>query len=73
LNHRITTYLEGGGTTPIRTTICTDDTLPFRTSLIAEYALLMAPNPLGLGMGEEGVRRVAGMGFGARFGVGAGE
>ncbi|KAJ6602329.1 adenosine deaminase-like protein [Mycena sp. CBHHK59/15] len=28
--------------------ICTDDTLPFRTSLDAEYALLLASRPLGL-------------------------
>ncbi|KAF5376954.1 hypothetical protein D9615_007251 [Tricholomella constricta] len=32
--------------------ICTDDVLPFRTSLIAEYALLLAPQPWGLGLSE---------------------
>ncbi|KAF7290771.1 Metallo-dependent hydrolase [Mycena indigotica] len=32
--------------------ICTDDTLPFRTSLEGEYALLLALPPLGLGLTE---------------------
>ncbi|KAJ7366534.1 Metallo-dependent hydrolase [Mycena albidolilacea] len=41
--------------------ICTDDTLPFQTSLIAEYALLLAPAPLGLGLSEAEVHRIAGM------------
>ncbi|KAJ6483525.1 Metallo-dependent hydrolase [Mycena vitilis] len=48
--------------------ICTDDTLPFRTSLLGEYALLLAAQPLGLGLTESEVRRVAEMGLGARFG-----
>ncbi|KAJ7439119.1 Metallo-dependent hydrolase [Mycena latifolia] len=47
--------------------ICTDDTLPFRTSLLGEYALLMAPQPLGLGLSEAEVRRIAEMGMAARF------
>ncbi|KAJ7206323.1 Metallo-dependent hydrolase [Mycena pura] len=47
--------------------ICTDDTLPFRTSLDAEYALLLAAAPLGLGLGEDEVRRIAEMGMRARF------
>ncbi|KAJ7704785.1 Metallo-dependent hydrolase [Mycena rosella] len=48
--------------------ICTDDTLPFRTSLLGEYALLLAPKPLGLGLSEGEVRRIADMGMAARFG-----
>ncbi|KAL7412027.1 hypothetical protein BDY24DRAFT_394379, partial [Mrakia frigida] len=48
-------------------TICTDDTLPFRTSLMAEYALLMADAPLGLAMKEEDVRRIASWGVEGRF------
>ncbi|KAG6817283.1 hypothetical protein H0H87_010625 [Tephrocybe sp. NHM501043] len=47
--------------------ICTDDVLPFRTSLIGEYALLMAPQPLGLGLSEEEVRTVAQMSMDCRF------
>ncbi|KAJ6530936.1 Metallo-dependent hydrolase [Mycena vulgaris] len=49
--------------------ICTDDTLPFRTSLLGEYALLMAPQPLGLGLSEGEVRRIAEMGMATRFGA----
>jgi adenosine deaminase len=45
----------------------TDDTLPFRTSLMAEYALLVADAPLGLGMKEEDVRRIAAWGVEGRF------
>ncbi|KAJ7615418.1 Metallo-dependent hydrolase [Roridomyces roridus] len=48
--------------------ICTDDTLPFRTSLLGEYALLLAAPPLGLGLSENEVRRIAAMGMNARFG-----
>ncbi|KAF8657966.1 hypothetical protein AX16_002127 [Volvariella volvacea WC 439] len=47
--------------------ICTDDTLPFRTNLTAEYALLLAPSPLGLGLSEEEVRRIGEMSFTHRF------
>ncbi|PSR82979.1 hypothetical protein PHLCEN_2v5949 [Hermanssonia centrifuga] len=47
----------------------TDDTLPFRNSLIGEYALLMAAPPLGLGMTEAEVERVARMGMDSRFPV----
>ncbi|KAF8313513.1 Metallo-dependent hydrolase [Cantharellus anzutake] len=47
--------------------ICTDDTLPFETNLVAEYALLLAQPPLGLGFDEEKVRRIARMGFEYRF------
>ncbi|KAJ7174143.1 Metallo-dependent hydrolase [Mycena crocata] len=49
--------------------ICTDDTLPFRTSLLGEYALLVAIKPLGLGLREDEVRRIAEMGMAARFAV----
>jgi hypothetical protein len=37
----------------------TDDTLLFRNSLLAEYALLLAKPPLGLGLSEDEVRKVA--------------
>lgn len=47
--------------------ICTDDTLPFRTTLLAEYAQLLAKPPLGLGLGREQVKRIAAMGMEARF------
>ncbi|KAI6037921.1 Metallo-dependent hydrolase [Pisolithus marmoratus] len=48
-------------------TICTDDTLPFRTTLLGEYAQLLAKPPLGLGLSREQVRRIAAMGMEARF------
>lgn len=48
-------------------TICTDDTLPFATSLLAEYALLVAQEPFGLGMAREEVVRVARGGVEGRF------
>ncbi|KAJ3859709.1 hypothetical protein EV359DRAFT_50422 [Lentinula novae-zelandiae] len=54
-SHHISHYLDRGH--PIA--VCTDDTLPFRTSLTAEYALLLAPPPLGLGLTREQVRKVA--------------
>ncbi|KAJ7134306.1 hypothetical protein C8R44DRAFT_662668 [Mycena epipterygia] len=41
--------------------ICTDDVLPFQTSLLAEYALLLARTPLGLGLSETEVHRIADM------------
>ncbi|KAG5723724.1 Adenosine deaminase-like protein [Termitomyces sp. T112] len=47
--HHIRHYLKHGH--PIA--ICTDDILPFHTSLLGEYALLLAPEPLGLGLSEE--------------------
>jgi len=47
--------------------ICTDDTLPFRNSVLGEYALLMAESPLGLGMSEDDVRRVAETSMKSRF------
>ncbi|KAG6327668.1 hypothetical protein ID866_11421 [Astraeus odoratus] len=47
--------------------ICTDDTLPFRTTLLGEYALLLAKPPLGLGLERDQVSRVARMGMEARF------
>lgn len=53
-----------------RSTCCprqTDDTLPFRTTLMAEYALLIADAPLGLAMSEEDVRRIAAWGVESRF------
>ncbi|KAJ7712364.1 Metallo-dependent hydrolase [Mycena metata] len=64
-DHHIRYYLQHDH--PI--TICTDDTLPFRNSLVGEYALLLAKQPLGLGLSEDEVRRIAEMGMAARFGV----
>ncbi|KAG6910608.1 hypothetical protein DXG01_009116 [Tephrocybe rancida] len=63
--HHIGHYLEHGH--PIA--ICMDDVLPFRTSLEAEYALLLAPAPLGLGFLEDEVRTLAEMGMRSRFGA----
>ncbi|KAF8193305.1 Metallo-dependent hydrolase [Pholiota molesta] len=62
-SHHIRQYLERNH--PIA--ICTDDILPFRTSLLAEYALLLAAKPLGLGLSEEQVRKIGEMSLGARF------
>ena len=45
----------------------TDDVLPFRNSLLGEYALLLAQKPLGLGLDEEQVRKVAEGSLAARF------
>jgi hypothetical protein len=45
----------------------TDDILPFRNSILGEYALLMAPNPVGLGLTESEVETVARMGMESRF------
>ncbi|EMD41470.1 hypothetical protein CERSUDRAFT_146455 [Gelatoporia subvermispora B] len=61
--HHIRYYLQHGH--PIN--ICTDDILPFRNSLLAEYAILMAPPPLGLGLTEPEVEAVAKMGMECRF------
>ncbi|KAI5992216.1 Metallo-dependent hydrolase [Pisolithus albus] len=47
--------------------ICTDDTLAFRTTLLGEYAQLLANPPLGLGLRREQVRRIAAMSMEARF------
>ncbi|KZT09056.1 Metallo-dependent hydrolase [Laetiporus sulphureus 93-53] len=47
--------------------ICTDDILPFRNSLLGEYALLMAAPPLGLGLTEAEIHKVAQMGMDCRF------
>ncbi|KAJ7465276.1 hypothetical protein FB451DRAFT_1263158 [Mycena latifolia] len=41
--------------------ICTDDLLPFQTSMDAEYALLLAQAPLGLGLSEAEVHQIADM------------
>ncbi|KAF8168483.1 hypothetical protein B0H34DRAFT_646085 [Crassisporium funariophilum] len=62
-SHHIHQYLKCGH--PIA--ICTDDILPFRTSLIGEYALLLAKPPYGLGLSEESIRKVAKMSLQARF------
>ncbi|KAF9031374.1 adenosine deaminase-like protein [Hymenopellis radicata] len=61
--HHIAAYLKSGH--PIA--ICTDDILPFRNSLLSEYALLMAPQPLGLGLSEDEIRKVADMSMKSRF------
>ncbi|KAG7090529.1 hypothetical protein E1B28_009638 [Marasmius oreades] len=47
--------------------VCTDDVLPFRNSLLAEYALLMAQAPLGLGLSEGEVARIAEMSMQSSF------
>ncbi|KIJ23451.1 hypothetical protein M422DRAFT_195892, partial [Sphaerobolus stellatus SS14] len=47
--------------------ICTDDILPFRNSLLGEYALLMAKAPIGLGLTEDEIRRIAEMSFECKF------
>jgi len=54
-DHHIWYYLKNDH--PIA--ICTDDPLPFRNSLLAEYALLLAERPLGLGLSEDEVRKLA--------------
>ncbi|KAF8807709.1 Metallo-dependent hydrolase [Phlegmacium glaucopus] len=62
-SHHIHQYLKSGH--PFA--ICTDDILPFRTSLLGEYALLLAQPPLGLGLSEEMVRNIGEMSLQARF------
>ncbi|KAF9516933.1 hypothetical protein BS47DRAFT_1371540 [Hydnum rufescens UP504] len=47
--------------------ICTDDTLPFRTTLLAEYALLLAAPPLGFGFSEDQISAIAARGLQCRF------
>jgi len=49
----------------------TDDILPFRTSLLAEYALLLAQPPLGLGLTEDEVKEIGEMSLRARFKMGS--
>ncbi|KAG2126170.1 hypothetical protein BD769DRAFT_1640355 [Suillus cothurnatus] len=52
------------------TVICTDHTLPFRTSCLGEYSLLLAQAaqpPLGLGLNSDYVPRVARMGMDPTF------
>ena len=49
----------------------TDDILPFRTSLLAEYALLLAQPPLGLGLTEDEVKEIGKMSLRARFKMGS--
>ena len=49
----------------------TDDILPFRTSLLAEYALLLAQPPLGLGLTEDEVKKIGKMSLRARFKIGS--
>ncbi|KAJ3504805.1 hypothetical protein NLJ89_g7743 [Agrocybe chaxingu] len=61
--HHIGQYLKADH--PIA--ICSDDILPFKTSLVAEYALLLAKPPYGLGLTEEQVRRIGEMSLDARF------
>ena len=45
----------------------TDDILPFRNSLLGEYALLMAEAPLGLGLTEAEIEKLAKMSMDSRF------
>ncbi|KAL1745542.1 hypothetical protein HDZ31DRAFT_63036 [Schizophyllum fasciatum] len=61
--HHIRHYLKHNH----RIAICTDDALPFRTNLVAEYALLLAQPPLGLGLTEAEVIQIAQMGMDSRF------
>ncbi|KAG1808039.1 uncharacterized protein BJ212DRAFT_1281237 [Suillus subaureus] len=61
--HHIRYYLKNDH--PI--VICTDDALPFRTSCLGEYSLLLAQPPLGLGLSRDDVARVARMGMDAAF------
>ncbi|KAI0344022.1 adenosine deaminase-like protein [Trametopsis cervina] len=61
--HHIKHYLEQNH--PIA--ICTDDTLPFRNSLLGEYALLLAAPPIGLGLSATEVERIARMSMESRF------
>ncbi|TDL25480.1 Metallo-dependent hydrolase [Rickenella mellea] len=62
-DHHIVELLKNGH--PIA--ICTDDILPFRNSLIGEYALLLAQPPLGLGVTEDKVQKLAEMSLQNRF------
>lgn len=44
-----------------------DDTLVFRTTLLGEYALLLAERPLGLGLSEDVIKRLAEQSIESRF------
>lgn len=48
----------------------TDDILPFRNSLLGEYAMLLAAPPYGLGLTESEVARIAQMSMDCRFRLG---
>ncbi|KAG1873194.1 Metallo-dependent hydrolase [Suillus subluteus] len=61
--HHIRYYLKNDH--PI--VICTDDALPFRTSCLGEYSMLLAQPPLGLGLSRDDVARIARMGMDAAF------
>lgn len=61
--------LEVTSAMPHRAILQTDDILPFRNSLLGEYALLMAAKPLGLGLSELEIRKIARMGMASRFPV----
>ncbi|KAG9121795.1 hypothetical protein FRC07_002097 [Ceratobasidium sp. 392] len=61
--HHIIEYMKAGH--PLA--ISTDDILPFRTTLVAEYAMLMAPPPLGLGLSEDETCKIAEGGLSSRF------
>ncbi|KAI0327303.1 Metallo-dependent hydrolase [Cubamyces sp. BRFM 1775] len=61
--HHIRYYL--GHNHPIA--VCTDDILPFRNSLLGEYALLLASPPFGLGLTQAEVEKIAKMGMDSRF------
>jgi adenosine deaminase len=45
----------------------TDDTLPFRNSVLTEYALLLAKPPLGLGWDKATIAEIAQRGMESRF------
>ncbi|EIM92059.1 adenosine deaminase-like protein [Stereum hirsutum FP-91666 SS1] len=62
-DHHIRYYLKHNH--PIA--ICTDDILPFRNSMLGEYALLLAPKPYGLGLTESEVETIARMSMECRF------
>ncbi|KZT18215.1 Metallo-dependent hydrolase [Neolentinus lepideus HHB14362 ss-1] len=62
-DHHIRFYLERNHAIAI----CTDDQLPFRTNLTAEYALLLAKPPLGLGLTQDEVKKIAAMSLSRRF------
>ncbi|KAG8864887.1 hypothetical protein FRB96_003473 [Tulasnella sp. 330] len=62
-DHHIHSYLQAKH--PIA--ICTDDVLVFQTSLTAEYALLLAQPPLGIGLSESQIKEIAESGMRSRF------
>ncbi|KAH9891156.1 Metallo-dependent hydrolase [Cubamyces lactineus] len=61
--HHIRYYI--GHNHPIA--VCTDDILPFRNTLVGEYALLLAAPPFGLGLTQAEVEKIAKMGMDSRF------